>query len=87
MPQHPEQPAATLKRERIACGIDDPDFDTVIAGARMMGKSCRVAGGARILAHIADDMRLMAAPVLATNPNGLAARLDGLLGAMPTAAG
>jgi hypothetical protein len=34
---HPEQPAATLKRERIACGIDDPDFDTVVAGARMMG--------------------------------------------------
>ena len=22
--EHPEQPAATLKRERIACGIDDP---------------------------------------------------------------
>ena len=83
---HPEQPATTLKRERIACGIDDPDLDTAVAGARMMGKSCRVAGGARILANIADDMRLMAAPVLATSVNGLAARLDGLLAALPAAA-
>src|SRR6204780_5620703 len=82
---HPEQAAATLKQERIACGIDDPDFDTAVAGARMMGKSCRVAGGARILARIADDMRLMAAPVLATKPDGIAARLDGLLGALPRA--
>jgi len=27
--EHPNQPAGTLKRERIACGIDDPDLDTV----------------------------------------------------------
>ena len=66
--EHPEQPAATLKRERIACGIDDPDLDTCVAAARMVGKSCRVPGAARILARIADDMRLMAAPVLATEP-------------------
>ena len=84
--EHPEQPAATLKRERIGCGIDDPDLDTVVAGARMVGKACRVAGAARILGRIADDMRSMAAPVLATNPDGLAARLDGLLGALPATA-
>ena len=84
--EHPEQPAATLKRERIACGIDEPDFDACVAGARMVGKSCRVAGAARIIARIADDMRPMAAPVLATKPDGLAARLDGLLGALPAAA-
>ena len=84
--EHPEQAAATLKQERIACGIDEPDFDAVVSGARMMGKSCRVAGAARIVARIADDMRLMAEPVLATKPDGLAARLDGLLGALPAAA-
>jgi uncharacterized protein Yka (UPF0111/DUF47 family) len=84
--EHPDQPPATLKRERIACGIDDPDLDTVVAGARMVGKSCRVAGAGRIFARIADDMRLMAAPVLAGNPNGLAARLDGSLKALPKAA-
>ena len=84
--EHPEQPAATLKRERIGCGIDDPDLDTVVAGARMVGKACRVAGAARILGRIADDMRSMAAPVLATKPDGLSARLDGLLGALPATA-
>ena len=31
--EHPDQPATTLKRERIACGIDDPVLDTVVAGS------------------------------------------------------
>ena len=84
--EHPEQPAASLRRERIACGIDEPDFDTVVARARMMGKSCRVPGAARIVARIADDLRLMASPVLATKPDGLAARFDELLGALPKVA-
>ena len=35
---HPEQPAPTLKRERIACGVDDPDLDAATAGARMVGR-------------------------------------------------
>jgi uncharacterized protein Yka (UPF0111/DUF47 family) len=81
--EHPEQPAATLKRERIGCGIDDPDLDTVVETARKVGTSFRVSGAARILARIADDMRSMAAPVLATKPDGLAARLDGLLKVLP----
>jgi uncharacterized protein Yka (UPF0111/DUF47 family) len=84
--EQPDQPAATLKRERIACGIDDTDLDTVVAGARMIGKSCRVAGAARIVARIADDTRLMAAPVLATKSDGFAARVDALLRALPVAA-
>jgi uncharacterized protein Yka (UPF0111/DUF47 family) len=84
--EHPDQPMSTLKRERIACGIDDPDLDTVVAGARIIGKSCRVTGAARIFSRIADDMHLMAAPVLATTPDGLATRLAGLLKALPAAA-
>lgn len=84
--EHPDQPAATLKRDRLACGIDDPALDTVVSGARMVGKSCCVAGGARIIARIVEDVRLMATPVLATNPDGLAARFDALLAALPTAA-
>jgi HPt (histidine-containing phosphotransfer) domain-containing protein len=82
--EHPDQPAPGLKRERIACGIDDSDLDTVVKEARMIGKSCRVAGAARVVARLADDMRLMAAPVLATDPDALAARLDALLAALPT---
>ena len=83
--EHPDQPAATLKRERIACGIDDPALDTVVAGARMVGEQCRVPGASRIFARIADDMRVMAAPVLTANPDGFAMRLDGLLKALPVA--
>jgi uncharacterized protein Yka (UPF0111/DUF47 family) len=83
--EHPNQPAGTLKRERIACGIDDSDLDTVVAGARISGKSCRVPGAAKIFARVADDMHLMAAPVLSTETDGLAARLDGLLKGLPAA--
>jgi hypothetical protein len=84
---HPDQPAATLQRERIACCIDDPDLDTVVAGARLNGKFCRLPGAARIIARIAGDMRSMAAPVLAMKPDRLAARLDVLLGSLPATDG
>ena len=81
--KHPEQATATLKRERTECGIDDPDLDTVVSGAVMTGKSCHVTGAAGILARIADDIRLMAAPVLAIDPGKLDARLTALLAALP----
>lgn len=86
--EHPEQIAATLKRERIACGIDDPTYDTTVNGARMRGKSCCVPSGGRIMVGIADDLRLMAAPVLAAETDGLlAARVDGMLAALPKMTG
>ncbi|MGD0563472.1 MAG: hypothetical protein ABSA66_10295 [Roseiarcus sp.] len=83
--ENPEQPAATLKHERIACGIDDVELDAAAPGARMAGDSCRVPGAARIFARLADDMRLMAAPVLAAKPKGVEARLERLLAALPKA--
>jgi uncharacterized protein Yka (UPF0111/DUF47 family) len=82
--RHPEQPVASLRQERLGCGIDDPDLDNVTAGAHMVGTSCHVPCAARIFACIADDMRLMAAPVLAVRPEEFAARLDKLLGTMPS---
>jgi uncharacterized protein Yka (UPF0111/DUF47 family) len=81
--EHPNQAAASLKQERLGCGIDDPDLDTVVGEARMVGKSCRVPGATRVFVHIADDMRLMAAPVLDAHPEA-ATRLDKLLGSMPS---
>jgi len=84
--KNPEQPTVSLKRERIACGIDDPDLDSVIAGARRVGKLCHVTGAARVLHRIKHDMAEMAAPVLTARPDGVAARLDGLLAALPTGA-
>jgi hypothetical protein len=81
--EHPEQSAPTLKRERIACGIDDSDLDGAVAGARMVGAACSAPGAARILARIADDMRIMAAPALAAKPDEFAGRLGKLLAALP----
>ena len=83
--EHPEHSAATLKRERNACGVDDPDLDGAVASARKVGKACRVQGVGKILARIADDMRLMAAPVLADNPDEFATRLESLRAALPEA--
>ncbi len=83
--EHPEQTAPTMKRERIACGVDDQGLDGAAAGARMVGKVWSVPGAARILQRIADDMRVMAAPALAGKPDEFAARLDRLLAALPKA--
>jgi hypothetical protein len=81
--EHPDQPVASLRQERIGCGIDDPDLDTVVAEARMVGEACHVPGATRIFARIGDDMRLMAAPVLAAHSDGFATRAEALLGSMP----
>ena len=81
--QHPERPAASMKQERLACGIDDTDLDAAVSGAREVGHDCRIPGVARIMERIGDDMRLMAAPVLAVKEPGFGDRLDALLQARP----
>jgi uncharacterized protein Yka (UPF0111/DUF47 family) len=79
----PEQPPASLKRERLACGIDDPALDGLTASARRAGATQYLMPGvAGLLARIAADMRTMAAPV--GDADG---RLETLLAAMPTAEG
>lgn len=83
--EHAEQPVSTLKQERIACGIDEPDLDNVVGAARMQGKLCHMPGAGAIMKRIAEDMRVMAAPVLAAKQNDVAARLDAMLAALPKA--
>jgi uncharacterized protein Yka (UPF0111/DUF47 family) len=83
--KNPEQTAPTLRRERVACGIDDPDLDNAAAGARMAGTACHVPGAAKILVRLAQDMRVMASPVLAGKPDGFGARLENLLADLPEA--
>jgi uncharacterized protein Yka (UPF0111/DUF47 family) len=92
---HPEQPADNLRRERIACGIDDLDLDGLIAATRRQGSRYLVPGVPRLLARIGADLRVMAAPLLAAPPSAaplpaaghpeVAARLDALLTTMPVA--
>lgn len=83
--EHPEGSAGTLKKERVACGIDDAELDTVVARSRMAGKLCCVPGAASILSRVVADLGVMAAPVLAGRPKGLAARIELLLKALPAA--
>jgi uncharacterized protein Yka (UPF0111/DUF47 family) len=85
--RHPEQPVASLKRERLAAGIDDERLDAAVAGAQVVDKEVRVPGAAGIVKRIEEDMRLMAAPVLATtlasDGSGVKDRLAALLAALP----
>ena len=48
--RHPDEPAASLKQERLAAGIDDTRLDATVEGAIAVGKDVRVPGSAHILA-------------------------------------
>ncbi len=81
----PDQPAASLRRERMACGLDDPDLDKVVGDARKVGSNCQIPGAQRILGLLRQDMQVMAAPVLADKGDSFATRLEALLAALPAA--
>jgi uncharacterized protein Yka (UPF0111/DUF47 family) len=83
----PEQPALTLRGERIACGLDDAGLDAVVAATRKDGLYYRVPGCAKVMSSIARDSRVMAAPILAstTRQDGYRERLEALLAALPAA--
>ncbi len=83
----PEQPPASLKRERIACGIDEPSLDAFTAAARRQGAAYHMPGADKLLAHIAQNLNTMAAPVLDAGVPGFAARLEGALTAIPQPTG
>jgi uncharacterized protein Yka (UPF0111/DUF47 family) len=84
---HPEQPAATLQRERISCGVDDPRLDAVVLATRKDGLYYRVPGCAKVISSIARDTRAMAAPILASKArqDGYQERLETLLATLPAA--
>ena len=82
----PEQQTASLKRERIACGIEDAAFDLMVTLACRQGGRYQLPGAQRLLARVAAEMRVMAAPVLEAGKSAYASRLESLLAAMPEAA-
>ncbi|MEJ0047668.1 MAG: hypothetical protein WDN04_17250 [Rhodospirillales bacterium] len=84
--QAPDQAFSSLKRERIACGIDEPALDDVIAAATRSGDAFRIPGAAKILARAATDLRLMATPMIQSGHSEFGARQDTLLAALPTIA-
>jgi uncharacterized protein Yka (UPF0111/DUF47 family) len=81
----PDTPAANLKRERITCGIDEPELDRLTEAAHRAGSHYHIPGAARLLARIEADMRQMAAPVIEAGAPGFAVRLQTLLAALPDA--
>ena len=84
---HPEQAPVSLARERVACGIDNNEFDDVVRAARREGEHYRLPGAAMLLARIERDMRVMAAPVIAARgaDDEFARRLETVLSALPDA--
>ena len=83
----PDQPPASLKRERIGCGIDEPSLDAFTAAAVRQGPAYHMPGADKLLARIAQDLSTMAAPVLQAGIAGFDTRLHAALAAMPQAAG
>ncbi len=81
----PDHPPASLKRERIGCGIDEPSLDAFTAAARRQGPAYHMPGAGRVLLRIAQDLRTMAAPVLEAAVAGFAARLAAALTAIAQA--
>ena len=84
---HPEQAPVSLTRERVACGIEDVGLDDIVVTARREGSRYRLPGAAQLMARIARDIRMMAAPVIAARgaDDELARRLDSILAALPDA--
>ena len=85
--EQPDQPPASLKRERIGCGIDEPSLDAFTAAAVRQGPAYHMPGADKLLARIAQDLSTMAAPVLQAGIAGFDTRLHAALAAMPQAAG
>jgi uncharacterized protein Yka (UPF0111/DUF47 family) len=94
--EKPQAATPSLREEREACGIAEAAFDRAIAQAEYDGSDrYHIPGARRLLAILYESLRAMIAPLaLAGNATaeaarlhaGLAARLERLLAAGPTAA-
>jgi uncharacterized protein Yka (UPF0111/DUF47 family) len=81
----PEQSAVNLREERLACGIKDSGLDDLAAASSRNDGYYHVPGCAKLLQRIAEDLRIMAAPVLKDDASrSVADRIERLLTALPT---
>jgi uncharacterized protein Yka (UPF0111/DUF47 family) len=76
----PGQRAATLRHERLACGVDDAALDEIPAAARREGDGYKIPGWSRLREQITQAMRVMAAPVA----DPFEDRMNALLSALPS---
>lgn len=77
----PDQPASSLKPERLVAGIRDSALDLVVGATHKEGLSYRLPGSNHLMSAIADDAQIMAAPVDSASKE----RLKRLLDALPKA--
>jgi hypothetical protein len=60
----PEANAISLKQERIQCGVEDENFDSVVARSRVEGSGLySIPACAQIHTYLADNVRQMLAPL------------------------
>ena len=83
---HPELSAASLKRERIAAGVDDVSLDDMVTTAQRRPHDYRLPGAANVMQRISNEMRVMAEPVIACGKPDYSVRMQALLQTLPTAA-
>jgi uncharacterized protein Yka (UPF0111/DUF47 family) len=79
---HPDQPAADLRRERLACGIEDAALDEVVAGVRAQEGQVTIPNARAVLARLAREVQVMAAPL---QGGAFDTRLGTLLAGLPAA--
>jgi len=79
---HPDQAAADLRRERLACGIEDASLDSVVPGARAHGALVLIPNAREVLAGLAHEVAVMAAPL---EGSAFDLRLAALLEDLPAA--
>ncbi len=75
---HPDQPADSLRHERLACGIDNCALDDLVTNARRDNARYKAPGCTAVLEQIAQELRTMAAPCA-----GFGERLDRVLATIP----
>ncbi|HEX9034815.1 MAG TPA: hypothetical protein VF834_23465 [Streptosporangiaceae bacterium] len=78
----PAEPYSSLRDERCAAGLLDPEFDHVVERSRRIdGDTYYIPGASGVLADLAGAIRDMLAPLAAAEPPGTPspARLDVLL--------
>jgi len=77
--RNPHEPAATMRRERIAAGVEDAWLDSVITETRCDGARYRIPECGALVGKIAHELRVMTEPVHET----FALRLEKLLEGFP----
>jgi uncharacterized protein Yka (UPF0111/DUF47 family) len=77
--RQPDHPAPDLRRERIACGIDNQSLDAVVASSRAEGDDrFRIPGADAIVHALTDEVHTMLEPFADKPALGFDARFDAM---------